>query len=193
MCPYSKTEDGLEIQMGVNHFGHFALTGLLMPLLKKTPDSRIVATASIAHKGGNIDFSDINWESRKYSTTQAYSDSKIANLYFAYELARKLEGDSNAPLVTTAHPGWTKTKLDRHSGIAQFLGNIIAQKVDKGTLPTLRAAVDTNAKSGDYYGPKGFMEMKGYPVLVPSNELSKDESKAKQLWDLSVELTGVAY
>jgi NAD(P)-dependent dehydrogenase (short-subunit alcohol dehydrogenase family) len=193
MCPYSKTADGFEIQMGVNHFGHFALTGRLMPLLKKTKNARIVATSSVAHKSGDINFDDINWEERSYSTTKAYSDSKLANLYFAYELTRKLKNEPNAPIVTSAHPGWTKTELDRHSGVAAFIGNIVAQKVDMGTLPTLRAAVDENAKSGDYFGPKGFMEMRGYPVVVPSNEMSHNEAKAKQLWEMSEQMTGVYF
>ncbi|MFK7946542.1 MAG: oxidoreductase [Saprospiraceae bacterium] len=193
MCPYSKTEDGFEIQMGVNHLGHFALTGRLMPLLKKTKNARIVATSSVAHKSGDINFDDINWESRKYATTKAYSDSKLANLYFAYELDRKLKNEPNSPIVTSAHPGWTKTELDRHSGIAAFIGNIIAQKVNMGTLPTLRAAIDENAKSGDYFGPKGMMEMRGYPVVVPSNKMSHDEAKAKQLWEMSEKMTGVQY
>jgi NAD(P)-dependent dehydrogenase (short-subunit alcohol dehydrogenase family) len=193
MCPFSKTDDGFEVQMGVNHLGHFALTGHLMPLLKKTKNARIVATSSIAHKSGDINFEDINWKSRDYATTKAYSDSKLANLYFAYELARKLENDSNAPMVVTSHPGWTKTELDRHSGIAAFIGNIIAQKVDMGTLPTLRAAIDENAKSGDYFGPKGFMEMRGYPVVVESTKLAQDKAKAKQLWEMSEAMTGVSY
>jgi NAD(P)-dependent dehydrogenase (short-subunit alcohol dehydrogenase family) len=193
MCPYSKTDDGFETQMGVNHLGHFALTGHLMPLLKKTKFARIVVTSSIAHKSGDINFEDIDWESRSYNTTKAYSDSKLANLYFAYELSRKLKNQPNAPMVTSAHPGWTKTELDRHSGIAAFIGNIIAQKVDMGTLPTLRAAVDENAKSDDYFGPKGFMEMRGYPVVVPSNKMSHDEAKAKQLWEMSEKMTGVQY
>lgn len=193
MCPYSKTADGFEIQMGVNHFGHFALTGRLMPLLKKTKDARIVATSSVAHKSGNINFEDINWEERNYKTTNAYSDSKLANLYFAYELVRKFKNEPNAPMVTSAHPGWTKTELDRHSGLAAFIGNIVAQKVNMGTLPTLRAAVDEDAKSGDYFGPKGLMEMRGYPVVVPSNKMSHDEANAKQLWKMSEEMTGVSY
>jgi NAD(P)-dependent dehydrogenase (short-subunit alcohol dehydrogenase family) len=193
MCPYSKTEDGFEVQMGVNHLGHFALTGHLMPLLKSTKNSRIVATSSMAHKTGDINFDDINWESRDYATTKAYSDSKLANLYFAYELIRKLENEPNAPIVTSAHPGWTKTELDRHSGIAAFLGNIIAQKVDMGTLPTLRAAVDENVKSGDYFGPKGFMEMRGYPVVVESTKLAQDTANAKRLWKMSEAMTGVTY
>lgn len=193
MSPFAKTKDGFELQMGTNHFGHFALTGHLMPLLKKTDNSRIVVTSSIAHKTGNINFEDINWESRKYNTNKAYSDSKLANLYFMYELVNRLKSDKNAPMVTCAHPGWTKTELDRHSGVAAFIGNIIAQKVDKGTLPTLRAAIDPQAKTGDYFGPKGFMEMRGYPVIVPSNKMSHNQENAKKLWDISEALTGVQY
>lgn len=192
-CPFSKTEDGFEIQMGVNHLGHFALTGLLMPLLKKTNNSRIVATSSAAHYQGNINFDDLNWENRKYRTTQAYSDSKIANLYFTYELARKFEGDANAPLVTVAHPGWTSTELQRHAGMFKALNPIFSQNVEMGTLPTLRAAIDETAKQGDYYGPKGFMEMKGYPKVVKSNKRSHDKAKAKKLWELSEQMTGVNY
>ena len=193
MCPYSKTKDGFEIQMGTNHLGHFALTGLLMPLLKSTPGARIVATSSIAHKTGNINFADLNWESRKYNTNKAYSDSKLANLYFMYELVDRLKSDENAPLVTCAHPGWTKTELDRHSGIASVLGNFVGQKVDIGTLPTLRAAAGIKANSGDYYGPTRLMEMRGYPELVKSNVLSHNKKNATLLWDLSEKLTGVKY
>lgn len=193
MCPYSKTMDGLEIQMGVNHFGHFALTGLLLPLLQQAEGARIVNTASIAHNMGEINFEDINWEKRSYNTSKAYGDSKIANLYFTYELARKLENQNNNPLVVAAHPGWTSTELQRHSGIANFLNPFFAQNVQRGTLPTLRASVDPEAKPGDYFGPNGFMEMKGDPVVVKSNKLSRDKQKAKQLWNLSEELTGVTY
>jgi NAD(P)-dependent dehydrogenase (short-subunit alcohol dehydrogenase family) len=193
MCPFSKTADGFEIQMGTNHFGHFALTGHLLPLLKKTTDSRIVVTSSIAHKSGDINFDDINWESRKYKTVKAYSDSKLANLYFAYELTRKLEGQEDAPKVVSAHPGWTKTSLDRHSGLASFIGNIVAQKVDGGTLPSLRAATDKTAKSGDYFGPSRMMEMRGNPILVQSNKMAKDQQKAAQLWEISESLTNVKY
>lgn len=193
MCPYSKTKDGFEIQMGVNHLGHFALTGLLMPLLMNTQSSRVVVTSSIAHKTGNINFDDINWEYRQYNTNKAYSDSKLANLYFTHELVRKFKGVENAPLFTTAHPGWTKTELDRHSGTAEFLGNILAQKVEMGTLPSLRAATDINAQPGDFFGPKNFFEARGYPVKVKPNKMAKNEENAKKLWNLSEQLTGVKF
>jgi NAD(P)-dependent dehydrogenase (short-subunit alcohol dehydrogenase family) len=192
-CPFSKTEDGFEIQMGVNHLGNFALTGLLMPLLKSTKDARIVVTSSIAHRVGNINFEDINWTKRKYNTSKAYGDSKIANLYFTYELAKRLKDEPNAPLVTAAHPGWTRTELQRHSLFYRVLNPIFSQTVEYGTLPTLRAAIDESAVTGAYYGPSGFMELRGYPVVVKSNDLSNNQSNAQRLWKLSEELTGIKY
>lgn len=193
MCPFSTTEDEFEIQMGTNHLGHFALTGLLMPLLKKTKGARIVATSSIAHRTGNIDFEDINWGKRKYNTTQAYADSKLANLYFAYELARKLKDDPNAPLVTAAHPGYTSTDLQRHSLFWRIMNPIFGQKVEQGALPTLRAATDLKAKSANFYGPSGFLEMAGAPVLVKSTKMSYNEVNAKQLWEVSEKVTGIQF
>lgn len=190
MCPYSKTRDGFEMQFGTNHLGHFALTGQLLPLLKKTTGSRIVVLSSLAHKMGNLDFSDLNWEKRKYNTQKAYGDSKLANLYFAYELARKLESEGNNPTVTAAHPGWTATELQRHSGLAGFLNNFFAQGVDMGALPTLRAAIDPDAHPGDYFGPRKHFEMHGYPVKVKSNARSHDRDAARELWKQSEELTG---
>jgi NAD(P)-dependent dehydrogenase (short-subunit alcohol dehydrogenase family) len=192
-CPYSKTQDGFEMQMGTNHLGPYALTARLMPLLMKTANSRVVNTASLAHLTGNIDFEDINWEKRKYKTTQAYADSKIANLYFHYELAKKLKDQTNSPLIIAAHPGWTKTELDRHKGIVGIISSIIGQKAVMGVLPTLRAAIDPTAVSGDYFGPDGFKEMRGHPVKVKSNPMSLNAQKAEQLWMLSEKLTGLNY
>ena len=193
LCPYSKTEDGFEIQMGTNHFGHFALTGLLMPLIKKSEKGRIVATSSIGHRTGNINFEDINWEKRTYKSSKAYGDSKLANLYFIYELARKFKDDADAPIFTAAHPGWTSTDLQRHSRFFRILNPIFSQNVENGTLPTLRAATDPEAKSGDYYGPSGFQEMKGSPKIVSSNELSHNAENSKKLWDISEQMTGVSW
>ncbi len=193
MCPYSKTKNGFEIQMGTNHLGPFALTGLLMPLLMSTKNARIVSTSSVAHNQGNIDFTDINWKKRKYNTSKAYSDSKLANLYFSYELKRRLENVENPPLVVSAHPGGTKTDLARHSGIFNIFMNLLFLPVEKGVLSTLRAATDLNAKSGDYYGPGGFMQVRGFPELVKSSKMSHNLTNAKRLWDLSEQLTGVQY
>jgi len=193
MCPYSTTEDGLEIQMGTNHFGHFALTGLLMPLIKKSDDGRVVVTSSIGHRSGDIDFEDINWLNRKYKTTKAYGDSKLANLYFMHELSRKLKEENNPPIIAAAHPGWTSTDLQRHSLFFRVLNPIFSQKVVGGVLPTLRAATDPEAKSGDYFGPSGWQEMKGNPMIVKSNEMSHNAENAKKLWVVSESLTGVKY
>lgn len=193
MCPYSKTKNGFETQMGTNHLGPFALTGLLMPLLMSTKNARIVSTSSVAHNQGDIDFTDINWEKRKYNTNKAYSDSKLANLYFSYELKRRLENVENPPLVVTAHPGGTKTDLARHSGIFNVFMNLLFLPVEKGVLSTLRAATDVNAKSGDYYGPGGFMQVRGFPELVQSSKMSHNLTNAKRLWELSEQLTGVQY
>lgn len=192
-CPYSKTKDGFEIQMGTNHLGHFALTGLLLPLIKKTENSRIVNISSIAHKSGNIDFEDLNWEKRKYKPWGAYGDSKLANLYFTYELSRKLKLNKGNPKVLAAHPGWTTTELQRHSGGANFMNIFFGQKVKVGALGGLRAATDSNAQSDYYYGSPSFGEMKGHPVLLKSNALSYNKENAKKLWQLSEELTGVSY
>ncbi len=191
--PYSKTADGFELQMGTNHFGHFALTGQLMDLLSKTENSRIVNISSVAHKYGNIDFEDLNWEKRSYKKMNSYDDSKIANLYFTYELQRRLHIAGSRVLVTAAHPGWTATDLQRHSGLFEFLNKFFAMKTEQGTLPTLRAAVDEEAKGGEFYGPDGWQERRGYPVKVKSNKLSQDSNIARKLWDVSEKLTRVQY
>jgi NAD(P)-dependent dehydrogenase (short-subunit alcohol dehydrogenase family) len=189
--PYSKTTDGFELQFGTNHLGHFALTGLLFPILNSTAGSRIVTVSSIAHRQGNLNFDDLAWEDRDYKPGLAYGDSKIANLYFTYELARKTEGKDIT--VTAAHPGWTATDLQRYSGLFSFFNPIFAQKPVMGALPTLRAATDPGVESGDYYGPSGFGEIKGYPVKVNSNTLSKNREIASRLWKSSEQLTGVLF
>lgn len=193
MPPYSKTENGFELQMGTNHFGHFALTLQLLDILTNTENSRIVNVSSMAHKGGNINFEDINWETRKYKPIKSYGDSKISNLYFTYELAERLSSNKKEALVVAAHPGWTATELQRHVGIADFLNRFLAQNVSMGALPTLYAAVGPDVKSGDFYGPAGFMEIKGYPKKVESNKLSHDKNITKKLWQVSEYLTNTKF
>lgn len=188
--PYSKTSDGFELQFGTNHIGHFALTGLLIERLHKTVGSRIVNVSSSIHKAGKINFDDLSWEKRKYGPWSAYGASKIANLYFTYEFRRRI---GEKPIIAAAHPGLTATDLPRHSGMADFLYGFLAQKAQMGALPTLYAAVGPDVKSGDYYGPSGFMEMKGYAKKVQSNALSHDTEIAKKLWDVSEELSGVKW
>ncbi len=191
--PYTRTRDGFELQMGTNHLGHFALTGLLIDLIKQTPGSRIVNVSSAAHKWGKPDFEDLDWRKRKYKKWQAYGDSKIANLYFTYALQNKLAKEAVDVTVAAAHPGWTATELQRNTSLTSALNFFFAQKTDMGALPTLYAATAPEVESGDYFGPEGFMEMKGYPKKVDSVHLSHDATIADKLWQTSESLTGVRY
>ncbi|MEN8153548.1 MAG: oxidoreductase [Acidobacteriota bacterium] len=191
MPPYSKTGNGFELQMGTNHFGHFSLTLQLLDILANTEWSRIVNVSSMAHRWGNINFDDINWENRKYRPSRSYGDSKIANLYFTYELAQKLNSKYKKIIVAAAHPGWAETELQRHSGVTDFLNRFFAQNAVMGALPTLIAAVGPSVKTGDFYGPSGFMQRKGYPKKVKSSQLSLNRKIAEKLWQVSVERTGV--
>jgi NAD(P)-dependent dehydrogenase (short-subunit alcohol dehydrogenase family) len=191
--PYSKTADGFELQFGTNHLGHFALTAQLLDVLLKTKGARIVNVASGAHKVGNLNFDDLTWEKRGYSAWRAYGDSKIANLYFTFELNRKLKENNLDLLVAAAHPGYTDTELQRNMGVFGFLNHIFAQSVSMGALPTLRAAIEESVQGGEYFGPNGFMEMRGYPIQVEPNDLAQDETIAKKLWEVSEALTGVKF
>ncbi len=191
--PYSKTTDGFELQFGTNHLGHFALTGQLLQFLIGTEGSRIVNLSSSGHIMGKIDFDDLNWEKRSYAKWKAYGDSKLANLYFTYELDRKLKDNGIDILVTASHPGWTATELQRTTGVVEYLSGIFAQDITMGALPTLRAAIEADLKGGEFFGPNGFMTMRGYPIKAETNELSKDKAIAKKLWVVSEKLTGVKF
>ena len=193
MPPYGKTAQGFETQIGVNHLGHFALTGLLLDTLLQTPQSRVITVSSAAHRFGEINFEDLNWETRDYKPNPAYGQSKLANLLFTYELQRKLTAAGKDTLAIAAHPGWTETNLQQHSSMARFLNPFFAQKQPIGALPTLYAAVAPNVHGGDYFGPDGFMEMRGHPKKVDSNDQSHDKAVAARLWDVSEELTDVRY
>jgi NAD(P)-dependent dehydrogenase (short-subunit alcohol dehydrogenase family) len=193
MPPYGKTAQGFETQIGVNHFGHFGLTGLLLDLLLQTPGSRVVTVSSSSHRFGQIDFEDLHWENKEYKRNAAYGQSKLANLLFTYELQRKLAAAGRETLAVAAHPGWTATNLQAHAGLFRFLNPFFAQKPPMGALPTLYAATAPDVSGGDYYGPDGFMESRGYPKEVLSNDRSYDEAVAAKLWDVSEELTGVHY
>jgi NAD(P)-dependent dehydrogenase (short-subunit alcohol dehydrogenase family) len=188
--PYGKTKDGFELQFGTNHLGHFALTLRLMPLLKKGASARVVTVSSTAHYNGKIDFGDLNWEKRKYNPPRAYGDSKIANLYFTRILSDKLQ--SHGMKALSAHPGWTATDLQRHSKTFMFLNGIFGQDVPTGALPTLRAALDPEAETNAYYGPRGFLGIAGHPVVVGTSKRAKDTAAAQKLWEVSEELTGLS-
>lgn len=191
--PYSKTKDGFELQMGTNHLGHFLLTGLLLPLLMKSKGARIVTVSSSAHHLGNIKFTDLNWEQRSYSPWRAYGDSKIANLYFTYELQKRLRNAGSDILTTAAHPGWSDTELQRHASLTEKLNKYFAQKPDMGALPTLRAAIDESVKGGEFFGPSGWLELKGYPGVTKSNSRSHSVEIREKLWHVSESLTGLRY
>ncbi len=191
--PYTKTTDGFELQFGTNHLGHFALTAQLFAHLKATPGSRIVNVSSVAHNMGNLDFSDLNWEKRKYKKWKAYGDSKIANLYFTLNLSERLSNNGNNPMVVSAHPGWTATELMRNTGFLDFFKSLFAQSIKMGTLPTLYAALAEDINTGDFIGPDGFREMKGYPVKVKSNDRAKNKQIAQKLWKKSEEMTNIKF
>jgi len=190
--PYSKTTQGFEVQLGTNHLGHFALTGMLLGHLMTTPESRVVSVASMAHNMGKINFDDLQREKR-YLKWEAYGQSKVANLLFTYELQRRLSATGAATKALAAHPGWTNTNLQVHSWIARVFGSMIAMKPEGGAAPTLRAATDPSAVGGTYYGPAGFMEIRGPAKVVKSNRYSYNEEIAMKLWKVSQKLTGVRF
>ena len=190
--PYTKTKDGFELQFGTNHLGHFALTGLLIDLIKKTPNSRIVNVSSTAHKIGKLNFEDLNWETRRYNKMRSYGDSKLANLYFTNELQKRLNKQSSGVICASAHPGATATELSRHSHFFKVL-SLFVQNGKMGALPTLYAAVAPDVQGNDYYGPGGFLELGGYPKKVESTKRAKRDDVAANLWDVSEKMTGLFY
>lgn len=189
--PYQSTTDGFESQIGVNHLGHFYLTGLLFPIIKNTENARIVNISSLAHLSGRIDLNSFNYEEGKsYEKMKAYAQSKLANLLFTKELSRKLIG--NNIKVLAAHPGVSNTNLSRHMKSTKMF-NLISQNQYKGCLPGIRASVDNEAVSGDYYGPRGLIGMKGYPKKRKSNRRSNNEELAKSLWEYSEKLLNFSF
>lgn len=197
MVSYGKTEDGFERQFGTNHLGHFALTGLLIDLLLQTPNSRIVNVSSNAHKSGDMDFDNLQYENGQgYSRMDAYGRSKLANLLFTYELQRRMNAIGADTIATAAHPGLTNTRLADHfpgMKILRPLLGFLIQKPAMGALPSIRAAVDPEADGGAYYGPNGSGETDGHPVVVQSSKASHNQADAQRLWDVSEELTGVKF
>jgi NAD(P)-dependent dehydrogenase (short-subunit alcohol dehydrogenase family) len=201
--PFQKTRDGFEMQIGTNHLGHFALTGLLLDRLEATPGSRIVTVASIAHRATRgIDFDDLNWERKSYKKGDAYGKSKLANLMFHYELERRLKKRGSAVMAVAAHPGFSATNigfgekektplLKRWS--MQLANILIAQPANMGALPTLYAATVQHVQPGAYVGPDGPFQFKGYPTCVDARPEARDAVLGAKLWNLSEQLTGVRY
>ncbi|ORV58967.1 short-chain dehydrogenase [Mycobacterium europaeum] len=195
--PKETTKDGFELQFGTNHLGHFALTGLLLERLLPVPGSRVVTVSSMGHRIlADIHFDDLQWE-RSYNRVAAYGQAKLANLLFTYELQRKL-APHGTTIAAAAHPGGSNTELGRYTPtvfrpLVNVFFSVIAQDAAMGALPTLRAATDPGVLGGQYYGPDGFAETRGYPKLVGSSEKSHDVDMQRRLWAVSEELTGVTY
>ena len=196
--PKGTTADGFELQFGTNHLGHFALTGLLLERLLAVAGSRVVTVSSVGHRiRSRIDFDDLQSE-RSYSRVAAYGRSKLANLLFTYELQQRLAAAGSSTTALAAHPGLSNTDLVRNSphllrAANALYGRFVSQSAAMGALSTLRAATDPAAQGGQYYGPDGFRELRGHPVVVESSKQSHDADMQRRLWTDSEELTGVTY
>lgn len=193
--PLSRTADGFELQFGTNHLGHFALTNLLLPRIRQ----RVVTVSSNGHRMGSIDFNDLNWERRPYRAMSAYAQSKLANLLFASELQRRLAKVGSPVISTAAHPGLAATNLLRPAGrgrmrhlMERTAFGLFAQGDHDGALPTLYAAM-ADIPGDSYAGPSGFLEGRGAPKLVGRSMKARDTEVAHRLWEVSEELTGVAF
>jgi NAD(P)-dependent dehydrogenase (short-subunit alcohol dehydrogenase family) len=193
------TADGFERQFGTNHLGHFALTGLLMPVLLRAPAPRVVTIASIAHRGGHIEFDDLQ-AARRYDGDKAYAQSKLANLLFAFELDRRARAAGAQLASVAAHPGIAATGFLAATGLRGIVGafgplviRLIGQDAARGALPGLYAATMPEVQGGQYWGPDGFREIRGMPKLATSTALAQDGEVARRLWTVSETLTGVVY
>ena len=192
------TKDGFELQFGTNHLGHFAFTGLLLDRLLPVQGSRVVTVSSIGHRIiAKIHFDDLQWQ-RSYNRVAAYGQSKLANLMFTYELQRRLAAKGAPTVALAAHPGGSDTELTRNiprllKPVVDVVWPMFSQSAEMGALPTVRAATDPSAQGGQYYGPDGIGEQRGYPKVVKSSKQSHDEAIQRRLWTVSEELTGVTY
>jgi NAD(P)-dependent dehydrogenase (short-subunit alcohol dehydrogenase family) len=189
-----KTNDGFERHIGVNHLGSFALTGLLLDLLNACTDARIVNTSSTAHRlVKGIDLDDLQFEHTDYKPMEAYGRSKLAALLYTFELDRRLKKAGSGVKAVAAHPGYSNTNPDKGGLLMRVATSIFAQPAEMGALPQLYAATAPDVAGGDYYGPGGPMEMRGYPAKVDTKPTAKDEKAAARLWTVSEALTGVSY
>jgi len=196
--PRRLTPQGFESQFGTNHLGHFALTGLLFDTIRHGQDPRVVTVSSGEHKGGSIHFDDLTGE-RSYSPRAFYQQSKLANVLFGRELDRWVRAAGIGVRSVLAHPGYAATNLQSSgpTGLGRQLMKVtnrfFAQSAEMGALPELYAAVDPAAQSGRYYGPGGFLELRGYPAEVEPAPAAKNKETARRLWDVSEQLTGVTW
>jgi len=194
LVPLQQTRDGFEMHIGTNHLGHFALSGLLLPRLQATPGARVVNTSSMAHrmtKGLKLD--DLHFERRSYKEMDAYGQSKLASLLYTFELDRRLRKAGLNIAATVAHPGWSNTNPDRGNALLRFLNSLMAQTAAMGALPSLHAAAADGVQGGEYFGPGGLKELRGYPAPAGSSEEARNPQLAARLWARSEQLTGVKY
>ena len=193
--PRRETADGFEMQFGTNHLGHFALTGALMPALLQTPGARVVTVSSLMHRVGSMRFDDLHGR-RSYDKWRAYSQSKLANLLFCYELERRLRVIDADVRSVGAHPGYSATNLQSvgpqasGSKLAErfyaLSNKVVAQPAHMGAMPSVFAAVGDPVSGGGFYGPEGLGQVRGYPVRVESSRASHDELAAQRLWMMSI-------
>jgi len=199
--PEQRTAQGFEMQFGVNHLGHFVLTGLLLDALRATPESRVVSISSQGHRPGKMNFDDLNSE-KSYSPWPAYFQSKLANLLFTRELQRRLAEDDADVIAVAAHPGGSNTNLGTETpdgilhkmmAFTRPVMELVMQSAEMGALPTLRAATDPDVTGGDYFGPSGIGEQRGHPVKRGMSKRALDDESARRLWTASEELTEFTY
>ncbi len=190
--PHRLTEDGFEMIFATNHLGHFTLTAGLIDILLNTIGSRIVTVSSIAHFKGIICFDDINSISL-YIRKEAYRQSKLANLLFAYELDRRLKEKGSNTLSIAVHPGISSTKIVKLPNIIDKLKDLVLMSPIKGAMPTMMAATDKSLKGGEFIGPEGRGQIYGFPAIVKSGRHSYDRETWLKLWELSEELTGTRF
>ncbi len=200
--PKAVTADGFELQFGTNHLGHFALTGLLLDTLLAAAAPRVVTLSSTAAYIGKIAFDDLDGD-RRYTPLQAYGQSKLANLLFTVELARRARAAGLALTAVAAHPGYAHTNLQSTSAKARgatlehrlesALAVVLAQSAEGGALPTLYAATDPEVRNGGFYGPRTIFLLRGGAGPSPIPRAARDRAAAARLWQASVELTGVDF
>jgi NAD(P)-dependent dehydrogenase (short-subunit alcohol dehydrogenase family) len=185
--PPTKSEDGFELQFGVNFIGHFTLTGQLFSLLESTPNARVVTLSSIAHRGGVIDFDNFRLE-KPYSSWREYGQSKVADLIFALEFDKRLKANNYKTMSLAAHPGFSKTDLQKNMDKA-MLDSLDLMTAKEGAQPTLVACLHPDAKGGQYWGPDGHNEQKGKPALAKIDSAALNEALNAKLWDWAKEIT----
>ncbi len=201
--PHHRTVDGFELQMATNHFGHFALTGLLWPQLVAAGDARVVALGSQAHRlTRSAPLSDPRMSEGRYGRWQAYARSKVANLLFVLELDRRARAAGLPVKAMAAHPGYASTSLMEtgremggrtvRSSIMTAAFAVAGQKPELGCLPTLMAAT-ADLPGGSYVGPGGFLELHGAPRVVRPGKVARDPAAALRLWEISERATGVSF